>query len=154
VAASAALPGFTAAARRLAVDHTTLPQVLGLAARAHHAVDDFTTLHVITGGQALGQLLPLLPDARDQRRAVAAYTVAAAAAFHSAGLGPGLLDRLERDGGDVDGSSLAVAALARAAVQQSVARTDDHIGKFVWACLQLAQSDARFTALAARALAT
>ena len=125
--AAAAMPHFQDTVARLRVHDHTLPQLAALAAKAHAATGNFTTVHLVTSAHAMRLLLPFLDEPLP---ALQAYWCAFAAAVCAAGLQAGAIPPPQ-----------PWPLLVAAALQSD----DDHLIKLVDSCReeQNAHSGAR-----------
>ena len=136
----AQVPGFGATAGALHIDADTLDALGRQAALLYAASGNFTVLHLVTGCQALRQVLPWLAEPAPALRR---FSIAAAAALRSSGW-PGL--KMTPPAALPAGWPDTVAA--------AIASNDEHVIKLVAACRahETATGDPAYLAAAARAV--
>ena len=132
-------PRFVAIADDIAVHDGTLTDVAAFGARLYAAADDFASLHVVTGADAVMVLAPHFSDQLVPARAAAR---AALGCFVLAGLP------------DLDGIADAMPVDDDAAITKAaIVCNDDHVCKLMASCLRHARrtGDRAFRAIATRA---
>ena len=136
----AQVPGFGPAASALRIEADTLAALARHAALLYAASGNFTVLHLVTGCQALRQLLPWLAEPAPALRQ---FSIAAAAALRASGW-PGLKMT----------PPIAPPAGWPDTVAAAIAANDEHVIKLVAACRahETATGDPAYQAAAARAV--